>query len=211
MRFRLNIFGITGCFACGFVAAQLLAIFPSNGQTNSPVPQKALALPPLPTVKPPIEYFRELLVISPAEREKLLGDKTPEQKKILLAKLKEYEAMDSERRELILKVTELRWYVARLMPFAPADRAEGLAMIPKEMRPLVEERLQRWDELSASQQKEFLDNEMAMNYLLRVESSTPEQQTNFVQNLPPQTRERESVEIVRNSCGEIGRHARRRG
>jgi hypothetical protein len=150
----------------------------------------------LPLVKPPIEYFRELLAMSPAEREKLLADKTPEQRKVLQAKLKEYEGMESEKRELKLKVTELRWYVAPLMKVAPADRGEWLAMIPEEKRPLVEERLQQWDELSASQQKEFWDNEMAINYFLRVQSSTPEQQTNLLQNLSSAAREKLEKELA---------------
>jgi hypothetical protein len=197
MKFRPNICKITGSIACGIVLIQFTGMVQVFAQTNSASAQKFLASPPpLPVPKPPIEYFRELLAMPSAEREKLLADKTPEQKKILLSKFKEYEAMDAEKRELKLKVTELRWYLALLMKVAPADRAEWLATIPEEKRALVEERLQLWDELSAPQQKEFWDNEMAINYFLRLQSSTPEQQTDIFQNVSPATREKLDKELA---------------
>jgi hypothetical protein len=196
MYSRLNICKIMGCVACGILFAQPGGIIHLIAQTNSDVAQKRnVAPPPLPKVKPPIEFFRELLALSPNERERLLADKTPEQKKVVLAKLKEYEAMEIEKRELKLKVTELRWYLAPLMKITPAERVEWLVTIPEEKRPLVEERLRQWDELSATQQKEFWDNEMAINYFLRLQSSTPEQQTNFFQNFPAEARAKLEKEL----------------
>lgn len=198
MDARLNICKITGCIACGLVLVQFTAIFHVVAQTNSVALQKsAAALPPLPVVKPPIEYFRELLAMSPEDREKVLADKTPEQKKVLLAKFKEYETMGSEKRELKLKVTELRWYVAPLMRVSPAERTEWLATIPEDKRILVEERLQKWDELSLSQQKEFWDNEMAINYFLRIQSSTREQQNSLLRSLTPQARAKLENDLAR--------------
>lgn len=98
--------------------------------------------------------------------------------------------MDPDRRELTLKVTELRWYLAQLMRLAPSERGERLAAIPEEQRSLVEERLRQWDELSSSQQKEFWDNEVAISYFLRLQSSTPEEQTGLLQSFPAATRQK---------------------
>lgn len=153
--------------------------------------------PPLPVAKAPIEYFRELLALSPAERERALAERVPEQRKILLAKFKEYEAMNAEERELRLAVTELRWYLMPLMKTVPAERGERLKEIPSEKRPLVEDRLGRWDVLSPSQQKEFLDNEMTIHYFLRLQSSAVDQKTNLLEELPPERRQKVEKELER--------------
>ena len=176
--------------------AQVAGSFPGNAQENVNSNTQLLKLPPLPVPRPPIEYFRELLSLSPAERERALAEKPDEQKKILLAKFKEYEAMNAEERELRLTVTELRWYLAGLMRIKPADRAERLNKVPAEKRPLVEERLRRWDELSDEHQKEFLDNEMTIQYFLRLQSSTPEQQTNLLQAIPAPYRQKLETDLA---------------
>lgn len=198
MSLRLNIFRITGCIACGIVVTQISWTLPSKAEINSSATQKSQVIPPpLPVPKPPIEFFRELLSMSPGEREKILADKTPEQKKVLQAKIQEYEAMDPDQRELTLKVTELRWYLAPLMKIAPNERASRLEMIPEDKRRLVEERLRQWDELSPGQQQEFWDNEMAINYFLRLQSSAPGQQTNILKNFSPAARERFKAQMQR--------------
>src|SRR5690348_289355 len=110
MKFRLNICKLTGCVACGFALVQFIGIFHAKAQTNSAAQLKSsVAPPPLPVPKPPIQYFRELLALPSHDRDRLLAEKTPEQRKVLLEKIHEYESMDPDRRELTLKVTELRW------------------------------------------------------------------------------------------------------
>ncbi len=196
MNFRRAISNFGACVLCGIFIAPVAAPLFLNAQEKEKLPPTPASLPPpLPVFKAPIEYFRELLALAPADRERALAERVPEQRKILLAKFKEYESMSAEERELRLAVTELRWYLMPLMKAPQADRAERLNEIPAEKRPLVEDRLQRWDALSASQQKEFLDNEMTVHYFLRLQSSAPEQKTNLLQDLPPARRQKVEKEL----------------
>ena len=188
---------INDFFKCllGICLASFAAVpFPGLAQDAPKLSARSLVPPALPVVKPPIERFRELLSLPPADRQRALAQETPAKRKILGEKLKEYESMTAEERELRLAVTELRWYLAPLLNVAPADRGPWLDMIPAEKRTLVADRLRRWDTLSGSQQKEFLESEMTINYLLRLQSSTPEQQASLLQDLPAPNRLQMSVE-----------------
>ena len=159
--------------------------------------QVAPPAPPMPQA--PIDFFRGLLSLSPAERGKLLDERSllPEQRRTLLAKIKEYEVMTPEQRELRLGVTELRWYLAPLMRTAPKDRHEQMQRIPEEKRKLVEERLRHWDELSSAQQKDFLENEMAVQYFLRLQSITPEQKATYLETFSAERREKLEADLAR--------------
>ncbi|MEO6034348.1 MAG: DUF3106 domain-containing protein [Verrucomicrobiota bacterium] len=185
-----------GALLCLVLVAPSLGTLLSHSQ-DLPKTQSGNAPPALPVVKPPIERFRELLLLPEAERDRALAEKPPEQRKTLAAKLKEYESMTAEERELRLAVTELRWYLTPLMRTAPAERGPGLNLIPAERRPLVEDRLRQWDTLAASQQKEFLESEMTINYFLRLQSGRPDQQTNLLENLSPAYRQQLDAELSR--------------
>lgn len=128
------------------------------------------ALPPLPKVKSPVDQFRELLAMTPVERKHFLSARTPENQRLILAKIREYESLRPEQRELRLKVTELRWYLLPLMQSAPTNRASQLQAIPEATRSLVETRLKEWDALSPDVRKELLDNEATLRYFTEVES-----------------------------------------
>jgi hypothetical protein len=183
MNFRRDISNFASCFLCGIILTQVAAPFLGIAEEKTKTPAASLSPPPLPVVKPPIEYFRALLLLSPAERERALAERSAEQKKILLAKCKEYETMTAEERELRLAVTELRWYLMPLMKTVPAERSNWLKQIPAEKLPLIEERLQQWDALPTSQQKEFLENEMTVQYFLRLQSGTPEQKSQILETV----------------------------
>lgn len=136
----------------------------------------------------PIEYFRELLAMSPAERERALQEKKPEQRNSLLAKISEYEAMSADERELRLRMTQLRWQLVPLMKVPPIERIKTLASIPSEDRALLERRLKIWDEIPVHLQKEFLENEALIGYVLRWESSTPQEKEKLLSAFPPERR-----------------------
>src|SRR5258707_342967 len=74
-----------------------------------------LAPPPLPAAKPPVDLFRDLLAMSPAQRLQFLSNRPPETQKRILAKVHEYELLKPEERLLKLKLTELRWYLVPLL------------------------------------------------------------------------------------------------
>src|SRR5215469_2499108 len=100
------------------VPAAALFIFSAAGQ-NIPNPAKALAPvpessasapPPLPSAPSPVDYFRKLLAMSPQQLQAVLAHKPPQLQERILAKVKEYSALDPDERELRLRATELRWY-----------------------------------------------------------------------------------------------------
>lgn len=143
----------------------------AQAQTIQPVPVPARfpaaltnLIPPLPTVVSPVSYFRQLLMMSPDERDKSLAGRTPTNRSNILAKLREYKRLPPDERELRLRATELRLYLVPLMRLAPADRAWRLAQVPPELLELVKSRLTQWDELPPPQQQEFLANDQTLHF-----------------------------------------------
>jgi hypothetical protein len=88
-----------------------------------------------------------------------------------------------------LRVTELRYYLFPLMVTPPTNRPPQLAVVPDEIRSMVQLRLQSWDQLTPEKQRELLDNETAVRYLIDIESRSPEQQERALTNMPPALRE----------------------
>ncbi len=130
-------------------------------------------LPALPGSKSPAETWRELLAMNPAERRQALANRTEPQRKYLESRLPEYEAMPPEEREARLQQMDLTFHLGVLMPMAPADRAERLAIVPPTLRPLIEERLRQWDLLPASMKDAVLEYETTANYFVRSRPSLP--------------------------------------
>src|SRR5262252_544174 len=98
--------------------------------------------------KSPVAAFRELLNMDPEERAKALGDRREETRKRILAKIREYQSLKPDERELRLKVTELGFYLRPLMQTPATNREAQLAVIPEGYRELVQVRVERWDSLS---------------------------------------------------------------
>jgi hypothetical protein len=105
----------------------------------------------------PVELFRELLAKNPVERRLFLTNRSAVSQKLIMAKVREYEALGPEQRELRLRATELRWHLLPLMTCPVDQRAGQLAQIPEELRQLVTDRLKIWDLLPADAQKRLLE------------------------------------------------------
>ena len=154
-----------------FAAFQIIA----ETATNVRAPQKLLStttnllLPPIPHSKSPVDLFRELLAMTPAERENSLTNRPPGIRDRILTKVRNYEALDPNERELRLRATELRWYLPPLMHESPTNRAAQLAAIPDDLRPLVKAHLMQWDILPPPLQKEFFESERALRYFTHVD------------------------------------------
>jgi hypothetical protein len=164
---------LAAVFAVGqFAAFQLIA----ETATNVRAPQKLfstttnLLLPPMPHSKSPMDLFRRLLVLTPAERENSLTNRPPEIRNRILAKVREYEALDPNERELRLRATELRWYLLPLLHKFPTNRAAQLAQVPDDLRDLVKTRLDLWNILPPPLQQEFFESERALRYFTHVDS-----------------------------------------
>jgi len=160
------------------LAAGQITVLPlfAASVTNLPAPHRlpfvpTNILPPLPQMKPPVEFFRELLAMTPAEQENYLTNRPPEIRSRILAKIHEYQALDPNEREMRLRATELRWYLPPLLREAPTNRANRLAAVPDDLRGLVKARLVQWDILPPPLQQEFLENERALRYFTHVDST----------------------------------------
>ena len=163
----------------------------AGDQPKEPTASPASPAPPSHRHKgAPMDYFRQLLAMSQAEREQALADKPEHMRQFLAGRLKEYDALTPEDRELRLRMTQLRWHLRPLMEIAPTNRVERLARIPEPDRKLVEERLQHWDKLPADLQKEVLEHEMIVDYVLRMESSPAASKKGLPDIMPPEWRKK---------------------
>ena len=122
-----------------------------------------------------IDYFRQLLRMMPHERAQTLAREPESKRRALQAKLEEYTKLTVEEREARLRLVEIWFYLQPLMTLAPAQRTDKLAAVPEAARPLIEERLKWWDLVPQEHRGEFLQNELAIQYFVRLESSTPAQ------------------------------------
>jgi hypothetical protein len=150
--------------------------------------------------KAPVTFFRELLAMTPAQRREALANRPPDKQKAILAKVREYESLNKDQRELRLAETELQWFLLPLMKSPATNRAFQLASIPEPDRKAVEARLALWDKLPSATQSELLDNFATVRYLTELKSGTnsisPEREAMLrkgiaqLQALPEQRRRR---------------------
>ena len=157
-----------------FVVA-VFAAFPILAQNPPafPTPTTANLLPPVPKFQSPVAFFRQLLVMTPMERNHSLTNRTPEARARIMAKVREYQALGPDERELRLRATELRWWLTPLMRATPTDRAMRLEQVPDDLRGLVESRLRQWEILPPSLQAELLASENALQYFAQVQTNNP--------------------------------------
>ncbi len=111
--------------------------------------------------------------MSPAERNQSLTNRSPEIRARILAKVREYQALGPDERELRLRATELRWYLMPLLRSPVAERAAWLAQVPPDLRELARTRLAQWDLLPPPLQQEFLANDKTLHYFAHLETPNP--------------------------------------
>jgi hypothetical protein len=156
---------------------------------NLPPDLESRPIPGLVSGSSPINFFRQLLAMDDNERTRVLAGKNESQRKIILAKVDEYEALTPEERELRLRVLELRYYLQPLMQTARTNRATRVQTLPPDIRKLVDERLTQWDLLPPGLQQEVLEGETTRNYFVRLESSSPAQREIIFRSLPASRRQ----------------------
>ncbi len=146
--------------------SDLLRAQPLPSPAALPVAVAGKDLPPTPLSKSPVDQFRELLALSPAERESHLTNRPPEIRQRILAKLQEYDSLKPDERELRLRNTQLRWYLLSMMETAPSARNAQFATIPDSDRQFVKDHLEQWDRLPVAEQTEILKYEKVIENLL---------------------------------------------
>jgi hypothetical protein len=172
------------------LAAPLLAI-----ETNLP-PAPPANVHPLHHLSP-VEYFRALLGMTPAERDRALAKKSPADKAVLLAKLREYQALPRQIREARLCQTELHWELTGLMKLAPRDRTNRLEEVSPLYRPMVTELLRQWDTVPADTQKTLLEKQSFIGLYLRMQGTSAAAQREIIDKLPPERRAQWADEMGR--------------
>jgi hypothetical protein len=148
------------------------------------------ALSPMPPVRSPIEYFRELLAMNPAERRNSLTNRPLESQRRILAKVREYESLQPEECKLRLEVTELHYYLVQLLGTPATNRPAQLKLIPKETLKLVEDRLEEWDSLPGELKQRLLENEAMLDYFTRRAVSLPPTPGHPSEAMPASDREK---------------------
>jgi hypothetical protein len=152
-------------------------------------PETTPEVPPVPLgARSSITFFRELLVMNEAARALALGTYAPEQQARILAKVREYESLDANERELRLSVTELCWYLRPLLTRPAADRAEQLANIPEPNRSLLKKRLSEWDKLPAEAKRELLGLEPTLPYIAEIGGRSKLQRQQILNSMSPARR-----------------------
>lgn len=140
--------------------------------------------------KPPVELFRTLLAMTAQERQEFLAHRSPEAQKLIAAKIREYQELNPEQRELRLRVTELRWYLLPLLNAPATNRAAQLSLVPADLRALVENRLEQWDHLSPEARKQMLENESTIRFSFELAAATPERRAETMAQINGADRER---------------------
>lgn len=158
-----------------FCLAAATVVFGVQAQ-NFPLPPAGVPavplnlMPPVPPAGSPVALFRSLLAMSPKERVDYLTNRPAEFRARILIKVHEYEVLDPDERELRLCATELRWYLMPLLQTVATNRDAQLARVPDDLRDIVKSRLTQWDILPPPLKQEFLENDRALHYFIRVEA-----------------------------------------
>jgi hypothetical protein len=203
MTFRVIPFGGVGTWTLA-----VLGGLAWNSAVAEPAPPAPLAppallssevhsppIPPVPT--PPVDVFRELLAMNLEERKQALMERPVSHRRILMAKLREYDLLPAEQRELRLRVTELRWHLIPLMKLPPAERGPRLERLSEDDRRILLPRLEEWDRLSPAARQQLLEHEATIHYFLQLESSTPAQREALLQEMSPARREKLETDLER--------------
>ena len=141
----------------------LLNSLPAVANTNAPfIPPLA---PPVPTMKSPVDSFRTLLVMPATDRKEHLASRSADVQKKLVEKIREYQGLSPDERELRLKVTELRWYLKPLMAVPATNRDAQVKLIPENLREMVTARIEQWDKLPSAIQQIILTNQHGATYV----------------------------------------------
>lgn len=152
--------------------------------------------PPPPLPRPPVDYFRQLLAMTPAERAPLLAPRPPESRRALEAKLAEYENLPPAEREARLRATELRWHLTRLIRIPSADRSNAVVVVPDDFRKVVGERLRQWDQFPEATRRQILTNEAALAMFTRIEGSVAKVRPAALNIYPPPLREKMEASLA---------------
>jgi hypothetical protein len=157
-RPNINRRGAGAIFAVLLVSAQLLG----GAETNQTAGPSSVAIR-----VSPVESFRQMLAMTPAEQKSSLAVWPPELRQRVAEKLAEYQSMSPGEREMKLRSTEMRWFVRPLLSLPATNRAGQVAALPAALRSQATTRIAEWDRLPVASQQALLLNSNALAYFIR--------------------------------------------
>jgi hypothetical protein len=147
------------------VCMELAASLRAQPTSTPPKINMAKASPP-PVLRPPLAFFRELLAMTPEQREQHLDQWTPEKRARLLAKITYYEHMSPAEREQSLTATELHWYLQQFLLKPSTNSGIELSQVPEPYRQMVSDRLTMWQILPPPLQQDVLTHETTRDFFM---------------------------------------------
>lgn len=160
--FQTNLLRLCTLMLMGSITSSALAA------TNTPPTP-----PAMPVLKSPVESFRALLVMPASDRKEHLATRSSEVQRKLVEKIREYQLLTPDERELRLKATELGWYLKPLMSSPATNREAQLKLVPENLRDMLSSRLEKWDKLSPVVQQIVLTNQHGAGYIATGNASPP--------------------------------------
>lgn len=145
----------------------------------------------------PVDYFRGLLGMTPAERERVLAGKSADERAAVLAKITEYEALPADVREARLHETELQWRLITLMKSPPDMRGVQLKLIAAPDQPMILSVLNQWDQLPAKTRAALLEKESFIRAYLQWQGTTANGRQELLLKLPAARRKQWVDELAR--------------
>ncbi len=122
------------------------------------------------------------------DREKARSGKSDKQRSYLRRELQKYDEMPKEERETELQKLRVWYYVRDLVKHPVESRKDAVAVLPENERALVEVRLRRWDLLPQDLQKEIMENERTIRYVVQLDGLSRQEQKELEATLPPNLR-----------------------
>lgn len=161
------------------------------------LPESRPAPPTPPLRKAPTDVFRELLAAGPVDREKILSARSLAARQLIEVKLREFEVLPPEHRELRLQVAELQYFLFQLVQAPTNQQADILAQAPNGIRPLLEDRWQTWIHLPPDRQRELMESQKSLSWFVRGQANDPRAVTNLLAQIPAGQRAEIEAQLVR--------------
>jgi hypothetical protein len=180
--------GVLFCWLAGLAATVVEAADQPSLGAPTAVPSGHGLPPAPPNIPSPVEQFRRLIAMSPAERTEALMKKPEIQREYIQAKINEYQGLRPDERELRLRLVQLHWYLAPLLRMPSSNRADQLKGIPPPDRQIIQDRLAQWDRLGEETRAQILEHEPTMQYLIRFSASTAAERKAAQRSLPAPAR-----------------------
>ena len=163
----------------------------SSSSRASDIVREKPAPPGMPAVpKTGVALFQEMLGMSSAEREAKLASFSEGKRKTIASRLKEFDALQPDEREMRLERMKLRSSLIPLLSAPPAQRTLLYSSLPEDERQALADRLRLWDQLDQNLQRQVLENEGMLNCIMPVQTVSSNQLQSVMLSLPESDRQK---------------------